>query len=101
MLVGLFIFVDDDFDDPVYSDVDGDDIEEEVWTAACEAVNEALEGDGPSTGTMTVSEQVIAWRTQVRIGLSFMGIAKSVKESDLSGYLNQVSKAYSYRATRC
>jgi hypothetical protein len=95
MLLGLYIFVDDDFDDPVYADPALEDLDEEVRVALCEAVDDAIEGDGPANGHRAIGEVIVAWRTQTRTGLSFVAVVEDlVKPADAAEYLSALTNAY-------
>ena len=94
MLMGVYIFVDDDFDAPVYAEPDPDEIDEGIWTQACERVNEALENEGPANGVATYGDVKVAWRTQLKTGLSFVALGSELKGRDLESYLKQISQRY-------
>lgn len=94
MLSGLYIFVDDDFDAPVYADPDADDLDETLWTAVCEAVNDALEGDHEADGHRKVGDQHVVWRVFLKMGLSFVAVTRDLKTSTVARYLKSVSRAY-------
>jgi len=74
VLIGLYIFVDDDFQDPVYADPEGGDLDEGVYESVCEAINDAIEGDGPANGHLDVDDVRVCWRYQSRIGLSMAAV---------------------------
>lgn len=96
MVVALYIFVDDDYDNPIYADPDRDDLEPELYTAMCEAANEALEGDRPGTGTHTdIDEMRLGWRFHSRLSLHFVCVVTDdVEAADLETYLKDLQKQY-------
>lgn len=95
MLVGLYIFIDDDFSDPVYADPDSEELDGTAWEAACEAVNDALDGEGSLTGVEQVGEYLVGWRTRNREGISFVAIVTDdVKPQSVDTYLKAVTRVY-------
>ncbi|MBW1879151.1 MAG: hypothetical protein JRI25_03180 [Deltaproteobacteria bacterium] len=95
MLLGLYIFVDDDFDDPIYAAPDSDELDEEAWEAGCEAIVAALEGDGHNAGVKTVGELRIGWKSMPRAGISFLVIVpKKTKATSVVSYLRHLSRTY-------
>jgi hypothetical protein len=95
MLVGLYIFVDDEYDDPIYADPAPEEIDRLLWQAACEHIDEALEDDGPARGVVEVGVCRVGWRIHLKMGLSFVGIVrKEVSDDQLMRYLDAVHVAY-------
>lgn len=95
MLVGLYIFVDDDFDDPIYRDPHPEDLDEGLWEAICETAVDALEGDSESEGHKTWGEYVVGWRLLSRLGLSFVAVVTDeVKPQAVETYLKALSRRY-------
>lgn len=95
MLTGLYIVVDDELEHPVYAEPPASELDEEVWAACCEAVLDALEGDGPSSGTTTAGERRVGWRCASRMGVSFVAVtAADVSSAQLSTFLQDVSRTY-------
>lgn len=94
MLLGLYIFVDDDFHAPIHADPTPDEIDETAWSTGCESVNDALEGEGPNRGSQEVGRVVVAWRLLPRVGLSFVAFGQDLSGSDLAEYLRLVSTRY-------
>ncbi len=95
MLVGLYIFLDDEFGDPVYADPKPDDQESDLWQAACEAVNDALDEERESHGVITVGENRVGWHSLVRQGVSFVAmVTDDVKASDVERYLSNLARRY-------
>jgi hypothetical protein len=96
MLVGLFIFLDDEFEDPLYGDpADPADLDPVVWQTACEAVNDALDEEGHASGVRTVSETHVAWNSFVKQGISFVAmVTDDVKGSDVERYLAHLARRY-------
>ena len=95
MLIGLYIFVDDDFGDPLYADPASEDLDEDLWVVACEAVNDALEGEGPASGVQTHDEYHVGWKTRVKTGLSFVAIVTDdVRKQSVTAYIEAVLNQY-------
>jgi len=95
MLVGLYIFVDDDFGDPIFADPSADDLDEELWAALCERTNEALEGDVDPQGIDDDGERFIGWRHLVKFGVSFVCVTENtVKSSQVNKFLRALAREY-------
>jgi len=95
MLIGLYIFVDDDFDDPVYADPRPADLDEDVWVAGCEAVQDAIDEEGEITGLKKVGESLVAWRVLPRTEVSFLAIVTDdVKPASVQAYLSLLARRY-------
>jgi len=95
MLVGVYIFVDDDFGDPVYADPALDRLDEDLRIAMCEAVDEVLEGERSASGSVSLAGQRAHWKCLVRRGLSFVAVVDAdVGKADTVSYLSRISTAY-------
>ena len=96
MLLALCIFLDDEFDAPLYADPDRDDVEPDLYTAICETVNDAIEGDRPSSGTHTEVEEVrTGWRHHGRSGVTFAAaVSDDISVGDLETYLKDLQRMY-------
>lgn len=95
MLVGLYIFLDDEFDDPVYGDPTPDDLDGGLWPAACEAINDALEEERGPTGLNTIGEVHVAWHSFIKQGVSFVAmVTDDVKASEVEKYLATLARRY-------
>lgn len=96
MVVGLYIFVDDEFDDPVYADPkDKDELDSALWEAACQAVTDALDEESPSDGINAVAEHWVGWRSIVKQGISFVAVVSDdVRQQDVERYLSQLARRY-------
>ncbi len=96
MLLALCIFLDDDFDAPVYATPELDDMDADLYTAICETVNEAIEGDRPNTGTHHGVEEVrIGWRHHGRSGITFAAaVSDDISAGDLETYLKDLQRMY-------
>ena len=95
MLLGLYIFIDDDFEDPIYSDPAPVDQEPALWEAACEAVNDALDEERDPQGVMTVGEVRVGWNVMVRQGVAFVAmVTDDVGSKDVAAYLSLLVKRY-------
>lgn len=95
MLEAVLIFVDDDFDRPVYADPDPQEVDPDLWHQLCEAVNDALEGDGDASGSRIADGHVFAWRVLLKYGVSFVAVTgERVKRRRVEGYLKKLSGRY-------
>lgn len=95
MLTGLYIFVDDEFDDAIYRDPHPEDLEEGLWEAVCETTLEVIEGDADLDGSRPLGEHLIGWRHLGRFGLTFVAVVTDdVKPQSLSRYLRDLSRRY-------
>ena len=95
MLLGLYIFVDDDFKDPIYGEPASEDLDEDSWEAACEAVNDALDGEGPVSGLQHHGEHHVAWLTRKGEGVSFVAVVTDdVAARSVRAYLKSVAGNY-------
>lgn len=96
MILALYFFVDDDFENPIYGDPDKEDLEPELHTAVCETANDAWEGDKPPIGSHTgVDEVLIGWRLHQRTGLCIVcAVTDDVTPQDLENYLKALQKQY-------
>lgn len=95
MLVGLYIFLDDDFNNPLYADPDGGELDEELWEALCEATIEAIEGESDAQGTLTHGEWTYGWRHLAKPGLSFVAVVDgNVKGPMVIKYLRALVKQF-------
>lgn len=95
MLVGLYIFVDDEFDDAIYRDPGPEDLDEGLWEAICETTNDAVEGDIEPEGHRSWGEYTLAWRLIARIGLTFVAVVTDdVKAQSVDAYLRDLSRRY-------
>ena len=95
MLVGLYIFLDDDFEDPIYGDPDSEDLEPDLWERACTAVNDALDEEHAADGVVTVGEYHVGWRVFVKQGVSFVAmVTDDVRNQDVDKYLSNLARRY-------
>ncbi len=94
MLVGLYIVIDDDFQDPVYAEPPAEDLDEELWSALCEQIQEALEGEGPARGHVDFGEARLVWRSLLRFGISLVAITRGVQAAEVQTYLKQLAERY-------
>lgn len=95
MLVGLYIFLDDEFDDAIYGDPNPEDLDQDVWQAACEAINDALDEEGPEDGVKTINEVHVGWKCFARQGVSFVAlVTDDVRSQDVEKYLTALARRY-------
>ena len=95
MLVGLYIFVDDEYDDPIYADPEPEEVDRALWQAACERIDECYEEDGASRGVVEVAGHRVGWKIHLKMGISFVAIVRQkVGEDQLGRYLDALQVAY-------
>lgn len=97
MLVALFIFIDEDIDDPLYADPEIDQVEPEVWERVAELMQDVAEGDVDGDGTDTVEameDAVIGWRLVPKTGLSFVAVVEDATSGQVERYLKALQKRY-------
>lgn len=96
MILALYIYVDDDYESPVYADPEADELEPELLTAIAETANEAYEGDRPPVGSHTDVEEIrIGWRLHSRMALNMVcAVTDDVSAADLEAYLKALQKQY-------
>lgn len=95
MLIGLYIFVDDEFDDAVYRDPSKEDLDEGLWEAICEVTTDALDSDIEPEGHKAWGEYTIGWRHNSRLGLTFLAVVTDdVKSQSLDHYLRDLARRY-------
>lgn len=95
MLVGLYILLDDEFEDPLYGDPDPEDLDGTLWEAACEVITDALDEEGEASGVKTIGEVRLGWHSFVKQGVSFVAlVTDDVKASEVEKYLNHLAKRY-------
>lgn len=95
MLESLLIFIDDDFDDPIYAAPDVDEIDEDLWHIICERLTDVLDGEDKPDGSAVVDNIRYNWRTYLKTGLSFVCATSSeLKSTQLDRYLQAVIHKY-------
>lgn len=95
MVIGLYIFLDDEFDDPIYGEPSSGDLDPALWEAACEAANDALDEEREPHGVIARSEHWIAWNVFVKQGVSFVTIVTDdVKAQEVERYLTLLARRY-------
>lgn len=93
--MGLYIFVDDEFSDPVFADPEPDDADEDLYAAVCEAVNDAVEGDAPARGHRMMDDLCVGWLHQKRLGLSMAAAVEAeVGAAAVGAYLKALMDQY-------
>jgi hypothetical protein len=95
MLLGVYIFVDDDFDDPVYAVPALEDLDDELSVAICQVIDEAMEGDRSTSGVVTHGSALIGYRMSTRTGISHVAVVEDgVARSELVAYLQELATTY-------
>ena len=93
---GVWIFRDDEFDSPLYAEPSREDLEDgPLWQAICEAVLEAVDGDGPRADVIEHGDVRVGWKLNARMGISFVVAAgDGASASDVKQYLNDLAQRY-------
>jgi len=95
MEAGVYIFLDEDFERPVFARPDPEEADEALWAGLCEAVHDAYEGEGDRAGTGDVDGYVFAWVLRPKFGLAFVATAPDrVDDDELSTYLADLVERY-------
>jgi len=96
MLVAQFIFVDDDYDTPLYSvPEDGTELEPEVWEGICEVAHDAFDSEIGANGSKALGEHLLAWRLLSKFGLTFVVVVEEgLSSGEIEGYLKALSQSY-------
>ena len=95
MLLGVYIIVDDDYGSPIYADPAPGDLDDGVWEKVCEIIEDVLDGDRESRGNATVGEAIVAWRSMVKSGMTFVAaITDDLRAQHAELYLQKLAKRY-------
>jgi len=95
MLRGVYIFVDDDFSDPVYAEPSLDELEHELRIRLCEIIDDAIEGERPASAIVSHGEVLIGYRFASRTGITHAAIVEDgVAKGDLTEYLQELASTY-------
>lgn len=95
MLLGVYIFVDDDFEDPVYAVPALDDIDVDLRVAICQIIDDAMEGDRGTSGVVEQGSALIGYRMSTRTGISHVAVVEDgVARSELVAYLQELATTY-------
>ncbi len=95
MLQAVLIFVDDDFQSPIYASPERGDLDPDLWHEVCEAVNDALEGEVAPAGSRLGDGHRLGWRVLLKSGVSFVAVVhEDIKRKSLEGYLKALSVRY-------
>lgn len=95
MLLGVYIFVDDDFDDPIYAVPALDDLDDELRVTLCQLIDDAIEGDRGNTGVVEHGAALIGYRMSTRTGVSHVAVVEDgVARSELVSYLQELVTIY-------
>lgn len=94
MLLGLYIFVDDDVGDPVYADPPRSELDDAVSVRVGEILQDLSDGEIDARGTQKVGETVIAWRSLTKTGITFVAVTDGVRTQAVELYLQKIAKRY-------
>lgn len=93
---GVWIFRDDEFDGPLYADPSREDLDDEaLWETLCEAVLEAVDGDGSRFDLLEHGDRKLGWKLHARTGISFVAVAPGTTlPADVKQYLADLQQRY-------
>ena len=95
MLLGLYIIVDDEIDDPIYADPARTELDEALWVRIGEIVQDIVDGEIDARGTLKAGEALIAWRSLTKTGITFVvAVTDDVKGQAVELYLQKIAKRY-------
>jgi len=95
MEAGVYIFVDEDFERPLYGEPTPDEVEPALWEALCEAVHEAVDGDRARQGHGSAGGRRFAWHVAVKTGLAFVvTVPGRVAANATTSYLSSLVERY-------
>lgn len=95
MLVGVYILVDDEYGVPIYADPPPAELDDGVWQAVCEIVQEVLDGEKEVRGTTPRGENLIGWRSLLKTGITFVAVVTDdVKSQQVEVYLQKLARRY-------
>lgn len=94
MLTSLHIIVDEDFNLPLYTDPELEDLEPDHWNRVREIIVEVYEGERRADGIEALGDHLIGWKVMTRNALAFVAIAEDVEEEDLTTYLKHLVRRY-------
>lgn len=96
MEYGVWIFRDEEFNDPIYAEPARVDLEDEaLWVQICESVLEAYEGDGPRFDTKVVGDTRVGWKLHARTGVTVVAsVEAEVAVSELKQFINDLTQRY-------
>jgi hypothetical protein len=95
MLLGLYIIVDEDIGDPVYSDPPVSELDDALVSRIGELVQDVADGEIDARGTLKVGEALIAWRSLTKTGITFVAaVTDDVRAQAVELYLQKIAKRY-------
>lgn len=99
MRVALFIFVDEDIEDPLYADPELDRVDPEVWNRVAQLMQDITEGDVEGDGTdaletADLEDALLGWRLVPKTGLSFVAVVEDATPGQVERYLKALQKRY-------
>lgn len=95
MLIGVYIFLEDDFQDPIYGEPARIELPDGVWAAIGEIVSDALEAESDPRGVTTKAGHQIGWRSLLKWGLSFVVVTTTdIRPQQVEQYLRELGNRY-------
>ncbi len=93
--IGVYIFLDGDYDRPLYAEPDLADDDAGLWEVLCEAVEEATDGDRPRKGSAVEGALRFGWRLIPKTNLAFVvTVDESVSAAHLDTYMSDLTERY-------
>jgi len=95
MLVGMYILVDDEYGSPIYAEPPPSELDDGVWHQVCELVQDVLDGEQETRGTLQQGEMLIGWRSLLKTGITFVAVVSAgVRPQLIELYLQKLAKRY-------
>jgi hypothetical protein len=95
MLVGVYILVDDEYETPIYADPSPSELDEGLWPKICELVQDVLDGEQETRGTIQLGESLVGWRSLLKTGITFVAVVSAgVRPQSVEVYLQKLAKRY-------
>lgn len=95
MLEAMVIVVDGDFERPVYAEPEFEEVEGELASLMEQVVEEVMDGERRSSGTISFEESTLAFKVRTRLGVAFLAlISDDVEQQDVTSFLDDVVRQY-------
>jgi hypothetical protein len=96
MSQGIWIFRDDEFDAPLYAEPSREDLDDDpLWQTICEAVLDAVDGEGSRFDVIEHAESKVGWKVHGRVGITFVVVTPGdVQSAEIKQYLTSLQQRY-------
>ena len=95
MANALFLYLDDEFDFPLYQDPPSDELDKELVVQVRQCVLDVLEDEAKPQGTKNHGELRIGWKHHAKTLLTFVAVVDDeVLVKDLEQWLSDLFTAY-------